>query len=99
MYIYFPGYAHIVQVVVDVNLWMYPFAAFVSGVNPFLSIIGTGLMTMFYQGLLNLAKQFLDPYDNELYGRGEDPLCVDTLVAETNAGSLRYMHSLEEKPF
>lgn len=93
------AYAHIVQVVVDVILWIYPIAAFVSGVNPILNIFGTGLMTLFYKGLLNLSKQLLDPYDNERYGRGEDPLCVDTLVAETNSGSLRYMYSLEDKPF
>jgi hypothetical protein len=94
------AYAHIVQVAADVLLlWIYPIAAFVSGVNPILSILGTGLMTLFYKGLLNLSKQLLDPYDNERYGRGEDPLCVDTLVAETNSGSLRYIYSLEDKPF
>jgi hypothetical protein len=54
---------------------------------------------MFYQGLFDLAKQFLDPYDNENYGKGDDPLCVDTLVAETNAGSLRWMYGFEDQPF
>eukprot|EP00590_Aulacoseira_subarctica_P006176 CAMPEP_0172420798 /NCGR_PEP_ID=MMETSP1064-20121228/7132_1 /TAXON_ID=202472 /ORGANISM="Aulacoseira subarctica , Strain CCAP 1002/5" /LENGTH=788 /DNA_ID=CAMNT_0013160915 /DNA_START=287 /DNA_END=2653 /DNA_ORIENTATION=+ len=93
------AYAHIVQVLVDVILWMYPITAFVSGINPVLSVVGTGLMTMFYQGLFDLAKQFLDPYDNENYGKGDDPLCVDTLVAETNAGSLRWMYGFEDQPF
>jgi hypothetical protein len=78
---------------------MYPITAFVSGINPVLSVVGTGLMTMFYQGLFDLAKQFLDPYDNENYGKGDDPLCVDTLVAETNAGSLRWMYGFEDQPF
>ena len=78
---------------------MYPIKAFVSGINPVLSVVGTGLMTMFYQGLFDLAKQFLDPYDNENYGKGDDPLCVDTLVAETNAGSLRWMYGFEDQPF
>jgi hypothetical protein len=88
------AYAHIVQVAVDVLLlWIYPIAAFVSGVNPILSILGTGWKTLFYKGLLNLSKQLLDPYDNERYGKGEDPLCVDTLVAETNSGSSQYIHS------
>lgn len=45
-----------------------------------------------------IAKQFLDPYDNENYGRGEDPLCVDTLIAETNAGSLRWMYGFDQFP-
>lgn len=45
-----------------------------------------------------MAKQFLDPYDNENYGKGEDPLVVDTLIAETNAGSIRWMHGLDQMP-
>ena len=93
------AYAHIVQVLVDVILWMYPFMAISSGMTPFLSVLGTGLLTMFYQGLFNLAKQFLDPYDNESYGKGEDPLCIDTLIAETNAGSVRWMNGLAEIPY
>jgi hypothetical protein len=93
------AYAHIVQVLVDVILWMYPFMAFSTGMTPFLGVLGTGLLTMFYQGLFDLAKQFLDPYDNENYGKGDDPLCIDTLIAETNAGSVRWMNGLAEKPF
>ena len=93
------AYAHIVQVLVDVILWMYPFMAFSTGMSPFLAVLGTGLLTMFYQGLFDLAKQFLDPYDNESYGRGDDPFCVDTLVAETNSGSVRWMNSFEFQPF
>ena len=45
-----------------------------------------------------MAKQFLDPYDNENYGKGEDPLVVDTLIAETNAGSIRWMNGLDQMP-
>eukprot|EP00560_Eucampia_antarctica_P006304 CAMPEP_0197823174 /NCGR_PEP_ID=MMETSP1437-20131217/499_1 /TAXON_ID=49252 ORGANISM="Eucampia antarctica, Strain CCMP1452" /NCGR_SAMPLE_ID=MMETSP1437 /ASSEMBLY_ACC=CAM_ASM_001096 /LENGTH=428 /DNA_ID=CAMNT_0043422191 /DNA_START=544 /DNA_END=1830 /DNA_ORIENTATION=- len=93
------AYAHIVQVLVDVILWMYPFMAFSTGMSPLMGVLGTGLLTMFYQGLFDLAKQFLDPYDNESYGQGEDPLCVDTLVAETNSGSVRFMNSFEFQPF
>ena len=73
--------------------------AFSTGMSPVLVIFGTGLLTMSYQGLFDLAKQFLDPYDNESYGRGEDPLCVDTLIAETNAGSIRWLYGFEELPF
>lgn len=36
--------------------------------------------------------------DNENYGKGEDPLVVDTLIAETNAGSVRWMNSLDMMP-
>lgn len=54
---------------------------------------------MFYQGLFDLSKQFLDPYDNENYGKGEDPLCVDTLIAESNSGSMRWFNGLNKLPF
>ncbi|KAL3920854.1 MAG: hypothetical protein SGILL_003049 [Bacillariaceae sp.] len=93
------AYAHIVQVLVDLILWMFPIMAFSSGMSPFLVVMGTGLLTISYQGLFDLAKQFLDPYDNENYGRGEDPLCVDTLIAETNAGSVRWLYGFEEMPY
>ncbi len=93
------AYAHIVQVLVDLILWMFPIMAFATGMSPLLVVFGTGLLTMSYQGLFDLAKQFLDPYDNENYGRGEDPLSVDTLIAETNAGSVRWLYGFEELPF
>eukprot|EP00559_Dactyliosolen_fragilissimus_P007902 CAMPEP_0184868556 /NCGR_PEP_ID=MMETSP0580-20130426/30891_1 /TAXON_ID=1118495 /ORGANISM="Dactyliosolen fragilissimus" /LENGTH=515 /DNA_ID=CAMNT_0027369533 /DNA_START=656 /DNA_END=2203 /DNA_ORIENTATION=+ len=93
------AYAHIVQVLVDVILWLYPLMAFGMGMSPFLGIVGTALLTMVYQGLFDLAKQFLDPYDNENYGKGEDPLCIDTLIAETNAGTVRWMEGFAEQPY
>ncbi|KAL3945908.1 MAG: hypothetical protein SGBAC_000059 [Bacillariaceae sp.] len=93
------AYAHIVQVLVDLILWTYPLMAFSTGMSPYLVIAGTGLLTISYQGLFDLAKQFLDPYDNETYGKGEDPLSVDTLIAETNAGSVRWLYGFEEMPF
>ena len=92
------AYAHIVQVLVDIILWMYPFMAFSVGMSWFLTVLGTGLLTVSYQGLFDLAKQFLDPYDNESYGKGEDPLVVDTLIAETNAGSVRWLNGLDQYP-
>ena len=93
------AYAHIVQVLLDVVLWMYPFMALSTGMAWHISILGTGLLTMFYQGLFDLAKQFLDPYDNENYGMGDDPLVIDTLIAETNAGSVRWMNSFQQQPW
>ncbi len=93
------AYAHIVQVLLDVVLWMYPFMALSTGMAWHISIVGTGLLTMFYQGLFDLAKQFLDPYDNENYGKGDDPLVIDTLIAETNAGSVRWMNSFQQQPW
>eukprot|EP00804_Cyclotella_cryptica_P016180 CCRYP_005696-RA/>CCRYP_005696-RA protein AED:0.04 eAED:0.04 QI:1340/1/1/1/1/1/4/178/862 len=93
------AYAHIVQVLLDVVLWMYPFMALSTGMAWYIGVLGTLLLTMFYQGLFDLAKQFLDPYDNENYGKGDDPLVVDTLIAETNAGSVRWMNSFQQQPW
>lgn len=93
------AYAHIVQILVDLILWMFPIMAFSMDMAAPLVVVGTGLLTISYQGLFDLAKQFLDPYDNESYGRGEDPLCVDTLIAETNAGSIRWLYGLNELPY
>jgi hypothetical protein len=42
--------------------------------------------------------QFLDPFYNENFWKGDDALAVDTLIAETNAGSLRWMYSLDHMP-
>lgn len=92
------AYAHIVQVLVDIILWMYPFTAVASGMSAWLCVLGTGLLTVSYQGLFDLAKQFLDPYDNESFGKGEDPLVIDTLIAETNSGSVRWLSGLEKMP-
>jgi hypothetical protein len=92
------AYAHIVQVLVDLILWSYPLMALSSGMPLFLGLIGTGLLTTCYQGLFDLAKQFLDPFHNENFWAGDDPLMVDTLIAETNALSLRWMYGLDEMP-
>jgi hypothetical protein len=40
----------------------------------------------------------LDPFYNENFWNGDDALAVDTLIAETNAGSLRWMYSLDQMP-
>ncbi|GMI22515.1 hypothetical protein TrCOL_g13491 [Triparma columacea] len=93
------AYAHLVQVLVDIVLWLYPAMAFGSGMGAGLGVLGCGLLTLFYSGLLGLAKQFLDPYDNENYGAGDDPLVVDTLIAESNAGSVRWLRGFEVQPW
>ena len=93
------AYAHIVQVLVDVVLWLYPVMAFGAGMGVTLGVLGCGLLTLFYQGIFDLAKQFLDPYDNENYGAGDDPLVVDTLIAESNAGSVRWVNSFMVQPW
>jgi len=92
------AYAHIVQVLVDAVLWSYPVMAFSSGMSFQLGVLGTFVLTMCYQGLFDLSKRFLDPFHNESFNKGNDPIVIDTLIAETNAGSLRWMYGLEEMP-
>lgn len=92
------AYIHIVQVLVDAVLWAYPIMAFSSGISFQMGIIGAMLLTTSYQGLFDLAKRFLDPFHNENFWKGDDPIMVSTLIADTNAGSMRWFYGLEDMP-
>lgn len=92
------AYAHIVQVLVDVLLWAYPVMAFSSGLSLPMGVVGSILLTTTYQGLFDLAKRFLDPFHNENFWKGDDPIMVSTIIAETNAGSMRWFYGLEDMP-
>jgi len=49
------------------------------------NIISTGLLTLFFKGLLELSKSFLDPFGREGY-RAHN-IRVDVLVSEMNFGA------------
>ena len=49
------------------------------------NIISTGLLTLFFKGLLELSKSFLDPFGREGY-RAHN-IRVDVLVSELNFGA------------
>ena len=51
------AYAHIVQVLVDMVLWMYPVMAFSAGMSVYVCILGQGILTIGYQGLVCSAGQ------------------------------------------
>jgi len=89
-------YAHIVRILVGFITLFYPLVAFSSGLSLPLGIAGVVFLSLTYQGLFDLSKRFLDPFNNESYGY--DPIQVDTLIAETNAGSRRWMFGLEDMP-
>eukprot|EP00571_Detonula_confervacea_P002973 CAMPEP_0172314520 /NCGR_PEP_ID=MMETSP1058-20130122/22741_1 /TAXON_ID=83371 /ORGANISM="Detonula confervacea, Strain CCMP 353" /LENGTH=568 /DNA_ID=CAMNT_0013028411 /DNA_START=254 /DNA_END=1960 /DNA_ORIENTATION=- len=91
------GYINFVQVLVDTISWMYPIMAFSSGQSLQMGVVGVVVLTFSYQGLFDLAKRFLDPFRND-FRNAHDPIRVDTLIAETNAGSRRWMFGLEEMP-
>ena len=94
------AYHQIVQLLINSILWMYPLMAFSKDLNMsfHLGVFGMVLLTSSYQGLFDLAKQLLDPFHNENFWKGQDALVVDTLIAETNAGSMRWMFCLDEMP-
>jgi len=86
------AYVHFVQLLTDAFIVLCPFALFPEMGG--WSIIATGLLTLFYQGLLNLAKSFLDPMDNEDGTRMKgDSLNLDCLIAQTNGGSANWAHA------
>lgn len=81
------AYVHLVQLLVDSFLILTPFASF--GEMGWFSIGATFLLSLFFSGLMDLAKMLYDPLDNELFG-DIDNIQVDTLIQETNNGSLRF---------
>ena len=56
-------YAHFVQILVDTFVLTAPIALY-ADLGEF-SVIAVGLITLFYTGLNNMAKIFLDPLNNE----------------------------------
>ena len=57
------------------------------------SILSVGILTVFYSGLLDLAKVFLDPLDNEDFRDGCVYMDLAVLVRESNAASYRWMNA------
>ena len=47
------------------------------------TIAGTALLTLFYASILDLAKIFLDPFDNEDYGRIRGGTRIEASAVET----------------
>ena len=77
------AYVQLVQILVDSLVFLAPFSLY-SDLGT-LSIILTGLLTLFFKGLLELSKSFLDPFGNEGYP-GQN-IRVDVLVSELNFGA------------
>ena len=91
------AYAHLVQILVDSLVFCAPFALYAE-LGDF-SIISVGLLTLFYSGLLVLAKVFLDPLDNEDYCQESVKIDLSVLIRESNAGSIRWKNAAETLPF
>ena len=57
------------------------------------SVLSVGILTVFFSGLLDLAKVFLDPLDNEDYREGCVYMDLAVLIREANGASVRWMES------
>ena len=73
----------IMEILVDTLTVLAPWALYVQ-MGTF-NIASTGLLTLFFKGLLELSKSFLDPFGREGY-RAHN-IRVDVLVSEMNFGA------------
>ena len=89
------AYMHIVHVLVDTLLYLAPVALYPK--VGALAVPLSGILTLFYEGMLELSKSFLDPFGNE--DSKAQNIRTDTLLAESNAGSTRWARMAERMPF
>jgi len=58
------------------------------------SILSVFVLTLFYSGLLDLAKILLDPLDNEGFAEANSIyMDLSVLIRESNAGSTRWKNA------
>mmetsp|Transcript_17449 Transcript_17449/g.28225 ORF Transcript_17449/g.28225 Transcript_17449/m.28225 type:complete len:114 (+) Transcript_17449:1-342(+) len=91
------AYVHLVQILVDTMLLISPFALY-----PELgsySVIAVAILTFFYAGLMNLAKIFLDPLNNENYCDNSIFMDLGVLIRESNAASILWNNFARKTPF
>ena len=93
------AYVHLTHCLVDVLLLIAPF-----GLYPHLGVLSVpmaGIISIFYRGLLELSKSFLDPFGNRRvsYSGLTSDISVDTLIGESNAGSLIWPQAAKTMPF
>ena len=90
------AYAHFVQVLVDTFLFAAPLALYAElGI---FSVICVGFMTLFYEGLLDLSKIFLDPLDLEDYLAGGVDMDLGVFIRESNSGSELWANGMKGVP-
>lgn len=93
------AYTHFVQVMVDTFVWSSPFVLYAD--LGMYSILGVGIVALFYTGLMDLAKLFLDPLNNERYSSKAISMGMDlgVLTRESNNSSNHYKESGAKIPF
>ncbi|KAL7510734.1 hypothetical protein ACHAXN_007618 [Cyclotella atomus] len=77
------AYVQVMEVLVDTLTFLAPLALYTK-MGAF-NIISTGLLTLFFKGLLELSKSFLDPFGKDGYSTHN--INVDVLVSELNFGA------------
>ena len=87
----------VVQILVDTFILVAPAALYVDLGG--YSVIAVGILTFFYTGLLDLAKVFLDPLNNEGFAKSSLNMDLGVLLRESNAGSVRWKDSGSQLPF
>ncbi|KAJ1461950.1 Bestrophin, RFP-TM, chloride channel-domain-containing protein [Pelagophyceae sp. CCMP2097] len=92
------AYTHFVQVLVD-SLCLAAPLALVGQLGLVGAVVATAFVTLFYAGILDLAKMFLDPFDNEDYG-GRSGIRIEahTLVQEVNSLTFRWAKCAQKLP-
>jgi predicted membrane chloride channel (bestrophin family) len=93
------AYVHFTHCLVDILLLIAPFGLYSS--LGLLAIPMTAVISLFYRGLLELSKSFLDPFGNRrvsVSGLSAD-ISIDCLIGESNAGSLIWPQAAKSLPF
>jgi len=93
------AYVHFAQLLVDSLIMTTPFALYGS-MGP-MAFLVTGLVTIFFRGLLELSKTFLDPVGSRRVSTKNfmADIQVDVLLGEINAGARTYDKGVQELPF
>merc|ERR1719253_359187 len=91
------AYVNFVQVIVDTFVLTSTIALY-SRLGDY-TVIAVGTLTIFYTGLNNLAKIFLDPLNNE--GFSSDSIFMDlgVFLRETNGDSVQWRKAGSDVPF
>ena len=62
-------------------------------------MIAVGTLTIFYTGLNNLAKIFLDPLNNERFSSDSIFMDLGVFLRETNGDSVQWRKAGSDVPF
>lgn len=91
------AYVNLVQVLVDAFVLTAPIALY-SKLGDF-SVIAVGTLTIFYTGLNNLAKIFLDPFNNESFSSDSIFMDLGVFLREANGQSVQWKKAGRQLPF